>query len=224
MAFQAGHILVFPVKFEFGFIMIECFHFPCHHGMASQAIGGSILFELPVMIVFMAVRTSGSQPREPLDKHSRGILDEMTNPAAFPGMSADKVKPGKLMVKFNIRPCRRVMAGIAVVVGIILFIQVTDVNVFMAIGTLQPNVFKAPFILLLMTGETGCCKMRILQFECPCIMLLHGERCIPEAKCCMTGRAIGTEAILRQLTFMVILMAIGTFCMFHRIGHIVFMA
>jgi hypothetical protein len=165
---------VLPVEFEIRPVVIERSDLPQSCGMAAEAVGSSSCFKLFVMIVFMTVGTAGGQARKPLNHDSRRIPYKMTNPAAFGCMGAVKQETGAGMVKRNFAPGCGFMAGIAVLVRVILFLEERTVNVLVAVGTANSDVFETPFGLFPVTGKTGCGQVGILQPEAACVMLLDG--------------------------------------------------
>jgi hypothetical protein len=82
----------------------------------------------------------------------------------------------------------------------------------MTIHALQANVTETPFVCFLMTGETGCGKVGAFQREFSGIMLIDGVGELLKSKCVMANGAIGHQAVLHELPFVVIGMAISALC------------
>ena len=79
------------------------------------------------------------------------------------------------MIKTDIRPGRFIMAAPAVVLRIILNADNSLVDIPVAVGTMQSDVFKAPFFLFFVTGNTRGGNMSSPEEEISQVMLIDGK-------------------------------------------------
>jgi hypothetical protein len=99
------------------------------------------------------------------------------------------------VVKWNLTPLLAVMTGIACILGIILFIQIWLMDILVAIGTFYSYLSEAPFIIFLMTGETGGGKVRSSKLKRAHIVLFNRKTGPVKSKGWMAFGAVGWFAL-----------------------------
>ena len=66
MAFVTLYLLMLSIEFEIGAVMVKDGYYPGLFFMAAKAIGNSVHFKLPVVIIRMAAAATYAQPRKTL--------------------------------------------------------------------------------------------------------------------------------------------------------------
>jgi len=224
MTFEAGYVLVLPVQFECGYIVIKIVDFPLAKSMTFPAVCRTIHIKLSVMCIGVTGGAFRRKFREHLagDPVNAGL--EMTCPAILRCMNPFKRETCNGMIKSDPGPLRGVVAYPAVRIGIILYFEMILVDIFMAILACNPDIPETPVLLFLMAGEAGCCQVGAIQFEGPEVVLLNGEGELVKPLGTVALRAISHGIRLRKLALVVVLMAVGAAVVFHRVGHVGFMA
>lgn len=174
MAFLAGDGLVGPVEPEAGLVVVKFIRRPFLKGMAKGTIRGALTIELAVMHIFVTCSARIPQPRKLLYGGTIRIPVEMAGPARLTLMGPQQfeLRPG--MIKFNVTPAALAVAAFTACLGVVFFIEVRLVDVFMAVDAAHADVPETPLFLLFMADKTGCGLVGPLQREGARVVLLQG--------------------------------------------------
>jgi hypothetical protein len=120
------------------------------------------------------------------------------------------------VIKVNFTPFIAAMAALTGSFPVIFFIQEKFMDIIMAIDTADTNLSETPFVILFMTGKTGCGQVGAFQLKFSLVMPFNGKIGPFKAKGAMTIGTVRRTALIGKLFFVVIGMAIGTSMVFDR--------
>ena len=167
MTSGAGHLCVFAIQFERCFIVVEPTDAPVFEGMAALAIGGAVLFKLPLVCILVAGRALGRQVGkllEPLGQTFFVAFLAVARSAVLARMRALQFEFRQVVIEAALLPAAGQVALIAGLVGVIFFIDVAQVYVGMTVHAAFADIPELPFRrIFFMTGKTRACCVRAFQ-------------------------------------------------------------
>lgn len=224
MAFVTGHIDMFPVKRELCEVVIEFTGFPVIKTVATITIRNAVFLKLAHMHVLVAIGAGSAKTGKLLFDGPVTLGFEMAVPAGLLLMHPHEGELCPVMIEHYIMPAFSRMAYSAVFPGIIFFIKIRIVDIFMAIMATDPNAPEIPPVGFFMADKTGGGNMCSLKGENALVVLFNGIGEQVKTPRIMAGGTVRANTVFLKLSVMIILMAIGTTVMFQRIRQGCFVA
>ena len=143
----------------------------------------------------------------------------MAVPARFLIMCPFQFVAGKGMFETDLPPAGVLMAGPAILSGIIFFVQVLCMDILVAIITLDPDLPEFPAIGFPVAVKAGYGQVGSSQGKGCLLVAFNGIKGGGEPVLCVTLGAIGLPAIRKELLTVIVLVAVCTALMFefHRV-------
>ena len=130
----------------------------------------------------------------------------MASHASLIRMSACQFKIRKIMIKMIFLPPGYFMASFTGLIGIIFFVDISRMYVFMAINASFANIPEAPPGCLPVTSKAWSGHMSTFQWEFTFIVLFEGIQATTKTIDGMAFRTIWTYPVHGKFSFMVIRM------------------
>jgi hypothetical protein len=122
----------------------------------------------------------------------------------FPG----KPEACRRMVVNNIVPPGRVVAGGAVGFRVKLAVDLSFVNILVAIDATDANIAETPVARFPVAGDAGCCKMTSFKMKPSQVVLSDGENDLGESLCVVTAGTIDHRSVFDKLAVVEIFVAV----------------
>ena len=144
------------LQFKGRIIVIKIADSPLLKPVATRTIRDAALFELPAMHRLMATRTGRRQACKAQRAACLAIVISLVAGHAFlPGVGPLQLKIRQNVVEAVFLPAFRHMAILTGLVGVILFIDIPLMDIFMAVHALLSNASEGPFFIFQVAGKTG---------------------------------------------------------------------
>jgi hypothetical protein len=197
---------MFSIQFESSFIVVVFHLFPFFDTVTTPAVGGTILFKLFAMYIFMTGDALGSDRGE----HHPGLgggIRFVTCAARYTIVRTLQPEGGQIVVKTCCCPTFCIMAFFTVLFRVVSGGKIFLVNIFMAICAFRTYVSELPFRLLgfvKVTGEAGCGYVRACERKRSLLVLSHTEKRIVKAVYIVAFSAIAIPVDLGENRFVII--------------------
>jgi len=209
MTFVAGHILMLPLQFKAGFIMLKFFGQPIFKTMTLHAVFVSFIIKLTQVNIGVALGTIGRKPAKTLNGFVIHFA-EMAGATLLSGMCAVENKSGFLVVEGDLAPVRNGVASGAFLAPEILIADIIFMNIFVAIDAACTHIFEIPSLAGLMAGEAGRCTVRPFQWEIRFSVAIDPKRRRRESLHRVATGAIGILPVFDKLPAMKVFVAVET--------------
>ena len=127
------------------------------------------------------------------------------------------------MVETNFCPLIYRMATFAVCVRIILFVNQRTMDVVMTINTIDSDISEFPAFLFFMTDKTRCCQVCPFEMKIGFVMPFNRKGGCRKTFCAVAVGTILRYFLFRELSLVVIIVAIGTTTVAQVVGKLRFM-
>lgn len=154
------------LQFKGRIVVIKIADIPLLKPVATRTIRGAIPLELPAVHRLMATRTGRGQARK---AHRAAcpatVIFLVAGHAFLPGVGPLQGKIRQTVVEAVFLPAFRHMAILTGLLGVILFIEIPLMDIFMAVHAPLSNASEGPFFIFQVAGKTGRRQMGAIQRE-----------------------------------------------------------